>query len=268
MRHQTTADTINKVAYRKQSVVRWYSELDLINKAEVAVLQKLYPSIKDGKLLDIGIGGGRTTKHLLDNISKNYLGIDYTFALAEVTKRKFPSATIVCADARALPSGDEVFDFALFSLNGIDYMDHQGRVSTLKEVLRILKPGGFYLFSTHNRDYKNYGKFDGTLHESLSLSQLKSYVYTLLHWPRHLVMRKHEVSTDEYAIINDNAHGYSLLTYYITVAEQIKQLEAAGFLQIEAYDMEGHRVNAGYDFPWSYYLARKPLNDSHSRKTN
>ena len=56
---------------------------------------------------------------------------------------------------------------------------------------------------------------------------------------------------------NDNAHGYSLLTYYITVSDQIKQLEEAGFLQIEAYDMEGHRVKTGRDFPWTYYLARK-----------
>jgi SAM-dependent methyltransferase len=250
-------DAINKAAYSKQSVVRWYSELDSINKAEEAVLQKLYPSIKNGKLLDIGIGGGRTTKYLLDHISKDYLGIDYTFALANVTKRKHPSATILCADARAVPTGDEVFDFVLFSLNGIDYMEHPGRVRALREVHRILKPGGFYLFSTHNRDYKNYKKIDGTLHESLNLSQLKSYVYSLLHWPRHLVMRKHEVSTDEYAIINDNAHGYSLLTYYITVNDQIKQLEEAGFLQIEAYDMEGHRVKTGRDFPWTYYLARK-----------
>ena len=77
------------------------------------------------------------------------------------------------------------------------------------------------------------------------------------------MMKRHEVITDEYAIINDNAHGYSLLTYYITISEQIKQLEGEGFRQIEAYDMEGHPVDAGYDFPWTYYLARKPASTGH-----
>ena len=71
-------------------------------------------------------------------------------------------------------------------------------------------------------------------------------------------MRKHEVSTSEYAIVNDSAHGFSLLSYYIGIGQQIKQLESEGFVQIEAYNMDGNRVKGDTNFPWTYYLARKP----------
>jgi SAM-dependent methyltransferase len=252
-----TRDAINRRTYATESVVRWYRDVDFIEKSEEVILRRLHPSIKDKKLLDIGIGGGRTTKHLLE-ISKDYTGIDYTLRLAEIVKGKYPQAKIFCADARDLHIFEEPFNFVLFSLNGLDYIDHDDRLKALSEIYRVLLPGGFYMFSTHNRNYKGFKKLPWQENTSFSLGHLKSCLYTLAHLPRHLVMRKHEVSTNEYAIVNDTAHGFSLLTYYISIGEQIKQLEKAGFVQIEAYDMDGNRVHDDTDHPWTYYLARKP----------
>ena len=70
-------------------------------------------------------------------------------------------------------------------------------------------------------------------------------------------MKKHEVRTDRYAIVNDFAHGFSLLAYYISLDEQVKQLCEAGFINVEAYDMEGKRIEKDAEFPWIYYLARR-----------
>ncbi len=53
---------VNKHAYANPTVVDWYNDLDFIHKPEAIILQRLTPLIKDKKLLDIGIGGGRTSK--------------------------------------------------------------------------------------------------------------------------------------------------------------------------------------------------------------
>jgi SAM-dependent methyltransferase len=257
MTGQNISDTINRRTYAAKGIVRWYRDLDFLHNVEEVILEKLYPLIKDGTLLDIGIGGGRTTKYLLE-VSKHYVGIDYTAQLAQIVKRKYPQAAVSCADARALPMPTEVFDFVLFSLNGLDYIDHVDRLRTLKEIYRVLKPGGFFMFSTHNRGHKGFRKMPWQEDISFSLGHLKSCLYTLAHWPRHLMIKKHEVLTNQYAIVNDTAHGFSLLTYYISIGQQIAQLENEGFIQIEAYDMDGNRVETDIDFPWTYYLAQKP----------
>jgi ubiquinone/menaquinone biosynthesis C-methylase UbiE len=256
-------NTINQRTYAAEKVVRWYRDLSFIHKSEEVILQRLYPFIKDKKLLDIGIGGGRTTKYLLE-ISKDYIGIDYTLGLTEIVKSKYPQSAIFCADARELHLRDEVFDFVLFSLNGLDYIDHDDRLKALGEIYRVLKPGGFYMFSTHNRDYKGFKKLPWQEDTPFSLGHLRSCLYTLAHWPRHLVMRQHELFKKEYAIVNDSAHGFSLFTYYIGIGEQLKQLERKGFEQIEAYNMVGNPVKSDSDFPWTYYLARKGLAENLS----
>ena len=48
---------------------------------------------------------------------------------------------------------DSSFDFILFSFNGIDYMNHDERIRTLREIRRILKTGGYFCFSTHNLNF-------------------------------------------------------------------------------------------------------------------
>ncbi len=255
-------DAVNRRTYASAEVVNWYDELDFIYKPEVVILQKLTPLIKDKKLLDLGIGGGRTTRLLL-KLSSDYTGIDYTPAAVKVVKSKYPGANVLCADARDLSAFEDAdFEFVLFSLNGIDYVDHQDRLKVLSEIGRVLKPGGFFMFSTHNRDSRQFNKLPWQKGVHFSLNFLKSALYTLAFLPRHFRLKKHEIYTDEYAIINDNAHGFSLFTYYIGLERQRAQLETAGFVSVEAYDMDGKLVERDQNFPWTYYLTQKPLDSA------
>jgi len=256
MTEASALDQINKQAYSATGVVDWYRDFDFLLKPEEVLLQKIRPEIENKKLLDIGIGSGRTTKHLLE-ISSDYTGIDYISECAEVAQKKFPQARILCADARDLSRfADGEFDFVLFSFNAIDYMTDEDRMRSLREIHRVLKPDCYFMFSTHNRNYKNFGKMPWQ-EGRYDLGHLKSCAYTLLHLPKHWRMKKHEVRTDRYAIVNDFAHGFSLLAYYISLDEQVKQLCEAGFINVEAYDMEGKRIEKDAEFPWIYYLARR-----------
>ncbi len=256
MSHKEIVDDINKAAYATEEVVDWYDDLDFTLKPEAVILEKITPVIRDKRLLDIGVGAGRTTRLLLE-ISRDYTGIDYTPSFAELAQKKYPAAKILCCDARDLSVfDDQSFDFVQFSFNAIDYMVHEDRMKALEEICRVLKPNGLFMFSTHNRDYKYFDKFPWQ-EGRFDLNHLKSCLYTFLHLPKHYRMKKHEVRTDNYAIINDTAHGFSLLAYYISLAEQVKQLEEAGFGEVEAFDMEGNPAAGDTNFPWTYYLARR-----------
>lgn len=256
MRDAATLEQINKSAYSTAEVVDWYRDFDFLLKPEQTILEQVRPKIENKKLLDIGIGSGRTTRPLLE-VSRDYTGIDYIADCAKVAQAKFPEARILCCDARDLSQfADGEFDFVLFSFNAIDYMTDEDRVASLAEIRRVLKSGCFFMFSTHNRNYKFFDKMPWQ-EGRYDLGHLKSCVYTLLHLPKHYRMKKHEIRTDRYAIINDIAHGFSLLAYYITLDEQVKQLHEAGFTDVEAYNMEGRRITEDSNSPWIYYLARR-----------
>ncbi|MDT7542261.1 MAG: hypothetical protein QOE33_2165 [Acidobacteriota bacterium] len=250
-------DQLNRHAYARADVVSHYEQLDMLLEPERILLKRLAPTLRGKKILDIAIGGGRTTKYLLE-ISRDYTGVDYTPEFVEVARRKFPSARIICCDARALsPFDDKTFDFVMFSFNSIDYVPHDDRLRALAEIQRVLKPGGLFLFSTHNREHEGFNKLPWQQGLTLDLACLKSCLHALRHLPRHLRMKRHEIHTDEYAVINDNAHGYALLGYYISIPHQLQQLARVGFSSSEAYDTEGNTITRDTRLPWIHYLARK-----------
>lgn len=257
MNESNILDSVNKEVYARADVIESYENLDMMLKPEKLLLEQLAPSIRDQKILDIGIGGGRTTKYLLQ-LSKDYTGIDYSPEFVAVAQAKYTEARILCCDARDLTIfADQSFAFVLFSFNSIDYIPHEDRKKALREIYRVLKPGGVFMFSTHNRDHEGFNQLPWQGAFQFNLNYVKNCLYCLYYLPKHLRMKKHENFQPEYAVINDNAHGFSLLAYYISIPEQTKQLAEIGFSSVEAYDMEGRLVTSDTTFPWTYYLAKK-----------
>lgn len=173
-------------------------------------------------------------------------------------KQKYRTGTFTVGDARDLGEfEDETFDFVLFSYNGIDAVLHEDRIRILRDMNRVLKKGGMIMFSSHNRDYRYFRKPYWLTEPKFNSSFVKNLLSYVFFLPRHLRMRKHEVFNDEYAIVNDQDHRFSLLVYYISVGRQIKQLEDIGMSDVKAYSMKGDQVTADKDSLWLYYLATK-----------
>src|SRR5690606_33195105 len=130
------------------------------------------------------------------------------------------------------------FDLIVFSFNGIDYVDHADRLKILKEIRRLLAAGGAFAFSSHNRDAPLKGAWDLAHFKNASLKKPLGFAKRSLIYLAGIVNSrrnaKKETHTPEYAILNDEAHEYSLLTYYISVGNQIKQLKECGFGPIRA----------------------------------
>jgi ubiquinone/menaquinone biosynthesis C-methylase UbiE len=250
-------DSFNYTAYTNDKTVRWYAQRSGLTEAERVILDRVKGEITDKRLLDIGVGGGRTTASLLE-ISRDYTAIDYSPAMVRMTKRRYGIDSIYCCDARNMNRfATDTFDFALFSFNGLDCLSHEDRLIALREIYRVLKPGGIFVFSSHNRA-GDAAKFPWQQKDrALSWSVIKRCIKVLIAMPRHWQMRRLEIRQAEYAILNDTALAFSALTYYIEVGAQKWQLDMSGFEQVVAFDEKGVIVDQDDSSPWIYYLARK-----------
>ena len=119
-----------KCMYESKDFVGHYiSELEL-QPPEAEILQELRNELPNLKMLDIGVGAGRTTQHFA-GLAKEYIGIDYSSTMIEACRKKFPQYRLEVADARNLSIFDDAyFDFILFSFNGIDAVEHEDRPAT------------------------------------------------------------------------------------------------------------------------------------------
>ncbi|TVX75873.1 class I SAM-dependent methyltransferase [Peribacillus simplex] len=116
-------------------------------------------------ILDIGCGTGRTTFALYKTGFKNITGIDLTLAMlneAEKIAHEYNlDIPFILGDATNLPFKDASFDKAIFAFNGLMQIpQRQHRTLAIKEINRILKPEGIFIFTTHDRDKnENYLNF-------------------------------------------------------------------------------------------------------------
>jgi SAM-dependent methyltransferase len=112
---------------------------------------------RSDRLLDLGCGAGRTTFWLWRGGYKHITGADITPGMIRSARRiakerKIP-VDFHLADGRDLPFADAEFDGCLFSFNGLMQIPGRGdRIAVMKEVRRILKKGGTFVFVTHDRD--------------------------------------------------------------------------------------------------------------------
>jgi SAM-dependent methyltransferase len=221
-----------------------------LNSAECAALLSVTSEILGMRILDLGVGAGRTVA-ALRKIGADYVAIDYVPAMVEHCRRQFPGVRFEQADARSLPFADGEFQLVFFSCNGISMVDNAGRLSILSEVKRVLKPGGIFIFSTCNR---NSAEFESTFRFpdfQRTTNPLKAAVRalrftrdTLIRLSNRLRLRRREIFEQDYAIINDIYHHYGVMLYFITMEKQLEQLQRMGFSpRIDVYGMNGDRAN-------------------------
>ena len=147
----TTEKTVLDYARAVKEIGLWESEKMMI---------KEYFS-PENRILDIGCGAGRTTIGLYKLGYHLIEGLDLSEAMIvqarRISKEFNYNITFSVGDATCLDYDDEIFGAALFSFNGIMQMPgRENRIKVLKEIKRILKPKGYFLFTTHDRDDKEY----------------------------------------------------------------------------------------------------------------
>jgi ubiquinone/menaquinone biosynthesis C-methylase UbiE len=253
--------------YNAKPIVEQYASETNLQKPEQTILSFVTETIKNGRMLDIGVGAGRTTHHFAP-LASEYIAIDYAENMIEACRREFhplPSNTsFIHCDARDLSIfGDAHFDFVLASYNCIDGLSHADRIQILQEIKRTCRKGGLVCFSTHNLLFlDHYFKIAWWLKRAkLESRHPLKVLYAIYRYVWLLALnecREHLASKD-YAIIHDGAHNFSLKLYYIKPWKQIQQLEELGFKNTRIFSLDGNEIvrvselDKARDW-WLYYL--------------
>jgi len=241
----------NREVYQSKGTVESYRQEERLQPAEQNILELLKEKLFFMKMLDIGVGAGRTTVHFAPLV-KEYLGIDFSPNMIKACQERFAGLSFQTLDARSMEAfKDGAFDFILFSYNGIDYINHEDRAKALKEIKRVGKPGGFFCFSTHHLGYiKNF--------RQVSLNR------NIIHsWHRLTQVNDVIRSQMPFAVIRDGGEDFKVQTYYIMPSLQLTALHQMGFSDIRIFlGTTGKEVTglSGVDLytqeRWLYYLCR------------
>lgn len=101
-----------------------------------------------GKMIDLGCGPGQTTRFLYDCGITDITGTDISPEMISVAQKLYPQVCFETADMLQLQYADQSFGSAV-AFYAIVHFDMEALLTALKEVNRILVPGGEFLFSFH-----------------------------------------------------------------------------------------------------------------------
>ena len=224
---------VTYLSYNNELAVKAYSNMTHLLPTEEIIFSKYFNI--PGKILDLGCGTGRTSNFLY-KLGHDVTAIDYSPEMIKKAKEKNTSTNIdfKVMNARHLLFADEFFDYALFSFNGLDYLyPEEERLEALREIYRVLKPGGIFAFSSHN---------------SLLIPNTARRMFNFI---------KTVLAGRIFKYCWDYQGFGKLLTYHISPIKQIKQL-GGGFKNIEIISNYSDDFRkALFKDPYFSYVAKK-----------
>lgn len=256
----------NRKRYFSSKVLPEYTTYNLM-RAEARVLLKYQPYFFQKDVLDIGIGAGRTAVYLAP-LARKYVGIDFSPMFIEFVNSTMPAVSAMLADMRDLSDFENgQFDFVMASFNVIDFVTHRDRLVALAEVNRVLKPGGIFIFSSHNRAFEATGRrptLERTKDPVRQVVRVQRWIWRTVNY---LKLKKHCESNSEYEIVTDIGNDFSTLHYYIDQDSQRQQLFENGYSVVEVCDINGNPLEAGEvdrKSPFLTYVVRKPVGEDRA----
>jgi SAM-dependent methyltransferase len=195
-----------------------------------AMRQSGAPVEKLGSILDFGCGCGRVLRHWHSLPDTRVCGVDYNPSLVAWCKANLPFAEVrINQLAPPLPYDDNEFDL-VYALSVFTHLTEDLQSAWIKELSRVVKPGGFLVISTHGQRYMH------RLNEQ-EKAQFES---------GRLVVKN-----------NTKAPGSNMCSAYHPSA-YVRDRMAAG-LEMVQFVPEGARGNPKQDL----YVLRKPTDQTH-----
>lgn len=251
-------------SYEAAPIVAMYARDHALQRPEQVLFERLHSRLATMDVLDLGVGAGRTSRHLAG--ARSYLGVDYSTAMVEACRRELPTLRFVTGDARRLDFvADESVDLVLFSYNGIDHADAAGRRRILHEMRRVLRPGGLMILSSHNAAHvpeivRRFAFRPGaTFRETL-----RSLKWSTIFFAKNpLLWRRLPLAEGR---VHDGTHSFaSSPIYYIRPDLMVSRLRELRMTDISCagnesgdFLQDGDPRIAALDGPWVYYVCRKP----------
>lgn len=192
--------------------------------SEEVVIKRYFPY--GARVLDLGCGTGRTTLPLFQ---MGYLvsGVDITPEMVANAKKiaheKGLAISYEVGDATNLRFADNSFECVLFSNNGWTQIPgNKSRLKALQEIQRVLKPNGYFIFTTHVRRWRGF-----------TLFWLKQFIKQFLLQPLGFQIDEEEWGdrffNRETSAADDIPHYEKQYIHIPSVAETKRALADAGF---------------------------------------
>ncbi|HUS00832.1 MAG TPA: class I SAM-dependent methyltransferase [Chitinophagaceae bacterium] len=144
--HQNIIDCYNKTA--KIYADKFINELNHKHLDRILLKCFVDENINKGKLIDLGCGPGQTTKFIADQELTDIVGIDISDEMINVARSINPHLQFETGDILRLGYPDNTFGSAV-AFYSIVHFTHEQVRSAFKEVKRVLKEDGQFLFSFH-----------------------------------------------------------------------------------------------------------------------
>jgi ubiquinone/menaquinone biosynthesis C-methylase UbiE len=170
MKKETDSDTSEAVDaihtyFNSDVVVEHYADATRrfgLWASEEKIFTRLFKP--DNSLLELGCGAGRIAMGLHELGYRHVMATDYARAMirrarhmAEVLEYSIPFRV---GDATHLEFEDAVFDGAIFGFNGLMQIPLASRrEKALQEIFRVLRPGAWFVFTTHDRETNRHSDF-------------------------------------------------------------------------------------------------------------
>jgi ubiquinone/menaquinone biosynthesis C-methylase UbiE len=188
-----------------------------------SVVKKL--DLKKGELvLEVGSGTGNLSLKI-ERCGAILTGIDYSEEAISLHKKKSLSSEIILGDiTQPLPFSENQFD-KICSNNVIYALDPGIRIAVLRELRRVLKPGGIIAISNLNEGFKAYKIYLSHIRADIRHNGLFSALYKcvkliyptiLIFYYNYLIKKEHR--SGNYGFMKQD--------------EQVSLLSEAGFVSI------------------------------------
>lgn len=248
----------NSAVWSRGNFLGHYASREL-RPAEVIFLVR-YREELGGRVLELGCGAGRLTGYLIE-IAANVHGIDLSQGMVDYCRSTYPAGEFSVADLRDVAGLGGPFDAVIGTYNVLDVLGDAERRRVLSDIREQLVPGGLLMISAHNLAFVSKLRSPTDLRARNIVRRVGRLALMPLRLSNRRGLVELERSGDGYAIVNDDAHDYKLLHYYVSRDAQERQLRELGFEFVECLDNEGHVVAPGENAPdWVelYYVARRP----------
>jgi SAM-dependent methyltransferase len=253
----------NRREYRRHDTVELIrARSGWIDIGERILVNRIADEIRSQPILDVGVGGGRTA-WMLRTISRDYVAVDYSPEMVEACRHEYPGLDVRECDARDLSIfPDGAFALVVFSFNGIDVLDHVGRLQALAEMHRVLRPGGLMLYSTLNKKGSLYGSRPWARRQVSATrilfhlpSSLSRYRREHRNWRRQKPFEEDHAS---WAICAAGAYEFRILAHFTLPSTEQQALGSIGFAVEETLGCDGDPIESdSTTTPYFYLLARK-----------
>ena len=142
-----------------------------IGQYDKDLVHELSKKIKNGKVLEVGIGDGFPYSNVLDEMGYEVYGIDISPVHVDMVKESLPNINASVGDAEDLEFQDNFFDI-VFCFRSTWYFPDL--IKSISEMLRVVKNDGLIMFDIQNRNHPTHVKI-----MKEQLRRQNSYIYEI-----------------------------------------------------------------------------------------